>query len=194
MLTIVSAPAAEPVTLTQAKDHCRVDGSSDDTFLTAAITVARERCESFTGRKLITQTVDYTVETGFWPSLRYIDIPVGKIQSIISLTYTDSAGSSDTFASSNWYLEQTAWNGRLRLNNDAFWPSVTLRHANAITIRVVCGYGDDSTDVPTPLLHGMKLMIGALYDHREDFVAEQGVTVAKIPQTSELLWWPYRIG
>lgn len=193
MISVVTPPAIEPVSLTEAKAHCRVDGSSDDAVLMAMIPTAREIGEAFTGRKWITQTVDYTLETGSWPWGRYIEIPVGYIQSITSLTYIDSAGNPATFASSNWYLEQTSAHGRLRLNNDAFWPTTTLRDANAITIRVVCGYGAASTDVPAPLIHGLKLLIGAMFAHREDFVVEQGVTVSSIPADSRRLWWPYKI-
>lgn len=39
----------EPVTLTEAKDFCKIDISNDDNLIIALITAARQMCEAFTG-------------------------------------------------------------------------------------------------------------------------------------------------
>ena len=52
-LTRETAPAVEPVTLTAAKAHLRVDISDDDDLITAIIKAAREWCEEYLDRTLI---------------------------------------------------------------------------------------------------------------------------------------------
>lgn len=49
-------PAIEPITLSEAKTHLRVDFTDDDTLITTLIIVARQAVEEFLGRALITQT------------------------------------------------------------------------------------------------------------------------------------------
>ena len=55
-LTILTAPALEPVTLSEARLHCRVDSTDENALLTALIVAAREHVENLTGRALITRT------------------------------------------------------------------------------------------------------------------------------------------
>jgi len=50
----------EPVTLQQAKDYCRISGSSEDTLITALITAAREAIERATGLCLVDKDVAIT--------------------------------------------------------------------------------------------------------------------------------------
>jgi len=52
MFKVTTAVATEPVTLTEAKSHLRVIGTTDDTFITALISSARDFAEHYTGRAL----------------------------------------------------------------------------------------------------------------------------------------------
>ena len=52
-LTLVSPPAAEPVTLAEAKSHLKLDTSDEDTLIASLITAARARAEWHTGRALV---------------------------------------------------------------------------------------------------------------------------------------------
>src|SRR5574337_601095 len=49
-LTVETPPAAEPVTLAQAKSFLRVEINTDDDLITSLIVAAREACETFTDR------------------------------------------------------------------------------------------------------------------------------------------------
>ena len=56
-LKLITAPAEEPVSLTEAKTHLRVDTSADDTYIARLITSARAHVEeAILHRPLITQT------------------------------------------------------------------------------------------------------------------------------------------
>ena len=56
--SVVTPAASEPITLTEAKNFLRVDGSDDDALIGALISAAREMCEQYTRRILVTTTID----------------------------------------------------------------------------------------------------------------------------------------
>ncbi len=60
-------------------------------------------------------------------------------------------------------------------------------HAEVI---FVAGYGAAATDVPDPLIHANKFMLGHLYAHPES-VSEGNLV--EVPQGSEDLLWAYRL-
>jgi uncharacterized phiE125 gp8 family phage protein len=57
--------------------------------------------------------------------------------------------------------------GRIVLPYDGSWPSDTLYPVNPINIEYVAGYGT-STNVPKTIKQAMKLIVGDLYENREN--------------------------
>jgi hypothetical protein len=53
---LITPAAQEPVTLSQAKLHLRVDQDHEDALIEALIAVAREQAEFLTGQRFVTQT------------------------------------------------------------------------------------------------------------------------------------------
>ena len=64
-----------------------------------------------------------------------------------------------------------------------------LELANAVEVTYVSGYGTAGTDVPNPLIVGMKEHIAYLYEHRGD--AEPNL--ATVPIIAKQLYQPYRV-
>jgi uncharacterized phiE125 gp8 family phage protein len=82
-LKLVTGPALEPVTLDEAKAQCRVDGSDEDTLITALILAAREYCQDFQNRAYITQVYDLWLDG--WPNKGFISIPKPPLQLVSSV-------------------------------------------------------------------------------------------------------------
>lgn len=97
-LQITKQPIAEPVTVTIAKSHCRVDHDSDDALIATYIAVARTMAEQYLGRALITQNLLWTVmpEWPVRPSVHFLrhplDLPRAPVQAISSPTAIPSTG------------------------------------------------------------------------------------------------------
>lgn len=170
---ITSAPAAEPLSLTDAKAHLRVDFTDDDALITAQIKAARRQVEAFTRNALITQTVQWTWDA--FPST--LSLPIWPVQSISSVGYTDGAGADQTLAASKYTLIKSKPR-RIGPAYSETWPTTRL-HWNAVRVSAVVGYGDAGSDVPEDIMAALKLILAALYENREDTLV--GVSASDLP-------------
>ena len=173
-LSLKTAPAKEPITLDEAKNHLKVDGGDDNALITSLIAAAREIAEKTTKRAFITQVWEMFLDSA--PAL--IDIPKPPLQSVESRYVLDDAGDSTTIDAGD-YLVQTSENlpGRIRPNIGLGWPS--HRGFDSFIVEFTAGYGDDEADVPEPLRREMLALIKLWYDNR-------GVTAIKEDQIQQM--------
>ena len=167
-----TAPAAEPLTVTEAKNYLKVSGSDDDTLITGLIQTAREAAEKFLKSSLITQSWKLSYDE-YAPSV--IKLPMAPVQSITSVTAYARDESSTVVSSGNYYL--SAGNQKL------MFEATTVSHR--VEIIYVTGYGASAADVPNPIKQAMLAHIAAIYDGRA------GANV--IPAQSQSLYAPYRV-
>lgn len=186
-LTLVTAPASEPLTTAEAKSHLRVDTTDDDTLIDAFVKAARQYVEEDMGRALITQTWDYTLDK-FPSDGSAIQLPRPPLVSVTSITYVDSNGATQTVTSTDYIVNAGKRNGEITLAYGKSWPA-TREQANAVTIRFVAGYGAASA-VPESIRTAIRLTVGDLYSNREASII--GVSHTDNPAVASLLG-PYRL-
>ena len=163
---ITSNPAYEPVTLLEAKEHLRVTDSNEDDYITSLIQVAREYCEKYEHRAYCLQTV--TVHYDSFGSKMLL--PMNPAISIESITYIDSAGDTQTLDTSLYELDNYSCPAFIYPAYNASYPSVR-DITNTITVTYLAGYDSDPSnaeDVPERIKHAIKLIIGHLYENREE--------------------------
>ena len=179
---LITAPAVEPITLAEARLHLRLasDYTSEDDTITALIKAARRMAEQQLGRKLITQSWDMVLDA--FPSgdeaIQLHPLLV-KAQSITQIIYLDTAGATQTFAGASYTLDPHMLPGYVFLNEGYSWPGDVADSANAVKVRVVCGYGDAASDVPPEVVAWIKVQLATLWRNREAFQA--GVSVSELP-------------
>lgn len=188
-LTLVTGPAVEPVSVSEAKSHLRVDISDDDTLIGTLITVARTHVEQHLRRALVTQVWDLVLDCFPGAVLR---LPLPPLASVTSITYTDVDGNGGTVSAGDYLVDVDEEPGRVVLKSAATWPAVVLREAAGVRVRFSAGYGA-AADVPEPIKQAILLLVGSLYENREDVLVAQGVTVMRIPFGVQALLMPYRI-
>ncbi len=181
-LKLKTAPTTEPVSLTEAKLHCKVEVDTDDTLITALIKAAREYCEGFQRRSYITTTWELWLDK--FPDTPFA-IPRPPLQSIDSIKYYDTANTEASFTA--YYSDIKSEPGRLELNYLESWPSVTLRDINGVCITFKAGYGA-AASVPQSVKQAMLLIIGAWYENREEIIATGGMPKEIPLGASSLLW------
>jgi len=205
-LKLISAPGADPVSLSELKTYLRIDTSADDTMLTNFISAATRTVESFLNRKLITQTWDLWMDnfpsefkidalkdgvqegklSEYLSTKKVIQIPFFPLQSVTYLKTYDDDATEYTMPSSDYIVDTYSEPGRLSLKNDRTWPTTFLRPVNGIQIRFICGYGAAGSDVPKAINQAIMELAGKFYSNR-------GCDDSSISSATMAILAPYRV-
>lgn len=161
---ITSSPAAEPVTLDEAKTQLRVDANTEDELIQSLISVARRKVELETGRILISQTVKAYWDK--WPAAGVLYLPVYPAAVITHVKYADEDGALQTWASSNYTEDLVGMTPRIVIKPDSDAPDVGT-FPNAVQVTYTAG-GATIATVPAEIKHSILTTLTMLYERRED--------------------------
>lgn len=209
-------PLLEPITLAEAKAHCRVvDDEEEDAYLTALISVARRAVEDSTGRTLI--------DTVFTQTLRewcpVVNLLRGNAHTIVSIKYDDAEGGEQTVDAAG-YGCQSCGDGEAfaAFYNEFASPDLVDRpFVDRIRIQFTAGYGSaidppalalaEAADleagnseavealhreaVPQTLRQAVLYLVAHYYDNRSPVGIN--VNLNKMPFTVESLCSSYKI-
>ncbi|MCP8897030.1 head-tail connector protein [Shinella daejeonensis] len=181
----LTPPAAEPVTLAEAKAHLRLDGSDEDLLLTVLLAAARIHLESETGLCLIVRP--FRLYLDGWPEGRVIQIARGPVQTIESVTVYDAVGMPLEVDAAGYVLDGAARPARLVLPQ----TPVAERAVNGIEIDFTAGFGESGADVPDTLKRALLLHVAAMYELRGVVAVEH--QPGAVPQGYDRLIAPYRM-
>jgi uncharacterized phiE125 gp8 family phage protein len=184
-------PAAEPITLDQAKSQCALDAGfiDDDPLLTALITAARQYVEKLMHRAIFNRPMqlwldhfpfpvyDGTINPNdrhclygyFWHALA-IRLPKPACVSVESITYIALDGSTQTLDPSTYFVDVNAEPARIVPMPGMYWPYTQSWLPNSVCISYTAGtYGDgtDPTKCPQTIIQAMLLLISYWYNHRD---------------------------
>jgi uncharacterized phiE125 gp8 family phage protein len=168
-LKLITAPTTLPVTVAEAKLHCRVDTSADDTLIEAYIKAAVDKCEHYTGRALMAQTWRLTLDE-FPEAFELTRIPVA---SITSVKYFNSAGTETTMSSGDYALDNASdFNSAYVVPAyGGAWPTARVQ-TNAVQVNFVAGYAD-AASVPGALKAWILLAVAGMYEYREAYTERE---------------------
>lgn len=185
MLKVITAPAAYPVTLAQAKEFCRIDStdSSQDTTLTMLIAAMTDYAEHLTGRAFVERTLQLNLNC----FTHTIALPMAPLIGVDSVKYTDINGAAQTVSALDYEYDTISQPGLLRPIWGAAWPSIGYGF-NPVRIQYRAGYAapgspqdlTDNTYLPGALRTWMAARICTMYDNRDQIFI--GVTVQPIPR------------
>lgn len=188
-LSLVSAPASEPISRTEAKLFAKVDTTADDDLIDSLITAARVYCEGETRRAFVEQTWDYTLPD--FPTGAIV-LPMQPVTSVTSVSYVDTTGATAVFTygtSPDTPKYDVFTDGPRTLIEPKYnltWPT-TRDTRNAVTVRFVAGY----TTFPADLKQAMYLLISHWYDIREP--VQVGTIVAEVPMSVKAILSSYQM-
>jgi uncharacterized phiE125 gp8 family phage protein len=189
-LAIVTGPTLEPVSLAEVKDHCRIDDAEQDGLLTGYLLAARQHVETYLARALLQQTFDLKLDF-CWPrrcGLLEIPLPRPPKVSVTSVSYVDTAGTTQVLSSALYQLTERYAFGLIVPAYGASWPTPRWQY-DAITVRFVAGYGTAPGAIPEQIRQAILLLTSHFNENRE--IAVIGSTVADLPMSVRSLLAPF---
>lgn len=177
-----TAPAEEPVSLIEAKAHCRISVSSEDDLVTSYIKAARQSLEEHCQISFI-ETTWLAYYHGF-PDV--IELPKGKVTEVVSVMYLDENGANQNLNVSDYKADLNSQPATIEAVDS--WPDTHDGYPNTVYIEFKAGISSTAAALPDQIKVANLLQVGALYDNREDKRAGN-----KMPRASELLVQPYRV-
>lgn len=181
--------ATDVITLAEAKTHLRILAAShpDDAYITGLITAAREWTELYTERAIGTQTLEIALDE--FPNA-FVLVP--SVQSVTSVKYLDVNNLEQTVTSTDYVLDNYSNPAWIVPAYGKVWPA-TYCTANAVKVRFVSGY-DVGNPCPQAMIAAMKLMIGHLYENRqEDVLGNTRISFNSLPMGIYALLQAYRL-
>lgn len=204
-LKLITPPTAEPLTLLEAAQHLKLadtqvqaDGLEDKALVQALIQATREAVENYTNRQLMEATYELVCD-----DLENVTLPKAPFKAIVSIHYTNNQDVLTLLPAANYTVLDGGEPAVILVKK----PSDYKKTLNGVKIRFTAGYVKEETTtdnlgnttttkvpiVPESLKAAMKLLIGHLYENREE-VTIGTVSYAKaLPKSSEYLMNPYRV-
>lgn len=182
----VTPTSGQVVTTAEAKKYCDIASTvtGHDAELDRHIATATLMFQELTRRQLLQSTDDYIIDefpcVGTvsnwrvdWVWYGYLSqtdgaiyIPRVPLQSVTSITYTDTNDTSQTLASSKYVVSTHTEPGRITLDKDeSDWPD-TVDQANAVTIRVVTGYSSVA-NIPADIKQYLLMVVRGLFKQED---------------------------
>lgn len=173
----LTQPSVEPVSVSMARQHLRVDDDTDNLYIASLISVAREMAEVELDRTLLTTRWQMKLDGFPAGDIRLPRPPMSLIQTSVVVSYVPSDGTVATLPSSEYRVDNTSTPGVIRPLYSGTWPTY-LNDANSVTVTWWAGYGDDGGQVPAVIKNAMLLILTELYENRG---------TAKFPEAAKTL-------
>ncbi len=185
-LVMTAAPAAEPVSLAEAKAHLRVDADDEDALISSLIVAARLLVERTLGLALVTQGWSYFLD--HWPQASCISLPLLPVQAVSAVIVHDDDGGAAVLDADSYAVDVLSAPARLVLTSAL--PTVATRPFNSFEVAFTAGFGDAGSDVPQPIRQALLLLVAHWFEGREP--VELGAGPQEVPAIAAGLLQPYR--
>jgi len=191
LYTTITGPVNPAVSVDDCKLDLRIESSFtlDDALILSYINVASRLASEITGRKLISETVKFSIDEVYFNER--IVLPFTPVSVIDEIQYYDPAGASQTMNISDFHLYNFDDKSELCLKEGLVLPAIDDRR-DAVNITFTTGYGANSSDIPDTITKAIRMLVTHYYENRNNTVL--GMSVADIPYAVETLLNVERVG
>jgi uncharacterized phiE125 gp8 family phage protein len=195
---VITPVSTEPVSLAEARLHLRIDddNTADDDLISALIVAAREMAEHHTRCALAPQTLEMALDhfPGFpgWhlhhrrhlplpPEDSSFELAMPPVASVASIKYTDPQGTEQTLDPSKYAVSPYGNGAKIYPTYGNVWP-LTQHIPDAVRVRYDTGYGRDGGPVvPRAAKSAILLLVGHLYENRQEVVTDTRAVAVQMP-------------
>ena len=158
-LHLLEPPAAEPITLADAKAWLRVEHADEDTLIGALVRSARLLVETVVGQSLVRQRWRLSLDA--WPKAGVVQLPISPVASLVAARIFPASG-----AATELDLARTSVDLASRPPRVYFAERPPPGRAlGGIEIDFAAGFGDPA-DVPEPFLQAIRHLVAHWYENR----------------------------
>lgn len=175
----VTQPIVEPVSLSDAKAHCRIDSNIDDAYVASLISAAREWVEDYIDRTLVYTQYQMRLDK-FPPEIELPRPPMAfsGTATAVAVTYIQNeTGQTATLETSRYRVDRDSTPGVIRNLYGQSWPSY-LDDQGSVTVTWWAGFGDSGSAVPVRAKHAMLMLVSTWYERR---TAVDNVGASEVP-------------
>lgn len=187
MKHVTVVPTSDPslddvLTLAEIKTFGRIDGTAEDTLITAlrdsAARWIEDHCNTSIGDRDAYVYLDHFYTCS---------IPRGPINSLTQVEYLNSANEWSTLSTANYWYDLESDRARITFDNI---PDV---YDDAYhRVRITINYGHTEASVPEPLVHALRILTLSFYEARQEGIIHGRPST--LPFGVYALTNPYRIG
>jgi len=145
---LIIPPAALAVSIDAARRAARASGTSLDAELEDKIHGLVEEVEHKTGRALIHQTWELTLDA--FPVSGAIKLPPARLASVDHVKFLDVDGVLRILHPEDYLVDTKSEPGWILPAPGRAWPATATR-IGAVEVQYVCGYGPTDADVPAAI-------------------------------------------
>jgi uncharacterized phiE125 gp8 family phage protein len=177
------------LTLADAKAHCSVIHTDDDTLIASLIEAARSHIEGSNGtggvlgRAITRHVLELSMES-FPSSYAELPLPQPPLVSVASVKYYDQNNTLQTFASTNWHAVKNSVRPVIQLASGVSWPA-TYERPDAVIVRYTAGPETIEEDIK----HSLRLLVCHYYLNREVAMEK---SLSKMPMGLDGLLSPHK--
>lgn len=163
-LRVVTPPASEPLTLSEAKVFLRIDHDDDNALILRSITAVRSAAEHYLSYALLPQTLEYKID---YPQDYILPLSRGPASSIISVISTDDVGTDTVWVNTNY-----------RISSDGF--AILLKqqpYAAVMTVQYNAALSNTASALPPLIRQGMLHHLAVAMEARDGSAAMPAMTL-----------------
>jgi uncharacterized phiE125 gp8 family phage protein len=160
---LTTPPALEPVTLDEARQFLKIDGTAEDDLVSALVVAARLIVEAQSGRMLIQQRWRLVLDA--WPASGVLRLPLAPLIAVASARVFNAAGVPSVLAAGLVAPDPGHDPPQLTIAPQVPQPG---RIAAGIEIEIDVGFGAARADVPAPLRQAVLHLAARWHENRSD--------------------------
>jgi len=159
-VSVIIPPVASPVTLSDIKQHLRIDHDEENDFLLALSQAAVDHVETHIRQSLINRTLRQYCDD--LPATNRVVIEGWPVTTVVEVSGYNTAGDIHVIDQSTYRLVRDHVSTEL-----VFDPAINRDMiVNGIEIDFVSGFGDMGLDIPSNILQAIKRIIAHWYEVR----------------------------
>jgi len=183
---VVTPATSNPITLTEAKTHLKVDTTADDTFITNLIKSATSSAQEYTNRFFIATTIQQVGDK--WEDIS--NLFKSPVLSVSHIKYVDPDGTLQTLSTNVYFVDEVNKPARIGLKPNQSFPTIIDR-LNAVYVEYRVGTAAGPDEVDEGIRQALLLTIGNWYQNRQAVVT--GTIATELPMNAKFLLDQYKI-